>query len=248
MASEGGSGGLTASSGGPRLARVFVALKMAPEIAGELARIARELERLPVRLIASADIHLTLVPPWNEVSIPDAVCKLRRVADSFGIFTLEFRHVTYGPEPRRPRLLWAECAAGPDLTRLHASFFSRSGKRTSGRFGRTSRWRGFAATEPSSRANIRSIGILLSHNASVRSNSCNRPLPANAATGFLRRCGSAQIRDLYRPCETVRRGGLRRSRINAPPLDRFHPPPFPRVRRQAQEPAASRQSPRPPDP
>ena len=123
MASEGGSGeigGLAAGSGRPRPARVFVALKMAPEIAGELARIARELERLPVRLIAPADIHLTLVPPWNEVSIPDAVGKLGRVADGFGDFTLEFRHVGYGPEPRRPRLLWAECAAGPELARLHA--------------------------------------------------------------------------------------------------------------------------------
>ena len=123
MAPESGSGGIdapTASSGGPRPARVFVALKMTPEIAGELAQMAQELERFPVRLMAPADIHLTLVPPWNEVSIPDAVGKLGRAADRFGVFTLEFRHVGYGPEPRRPRLLWAECAAGPDLTRLHA--------------------------------------------------------------------------------------------------------------------------------
>lgn len=131
MASEGGLGEIdapTASSGGPRLARVFVALKMAPEIAGELAQMARELERFPVRLIAPADIHLTLVPPWNEVSIPEAVGKLGRVADRFGVFTLEFRHVGYGPEPRRPRLLWAECAAGPDLTRLYAELLLAFGQ------------------------------------------------------------------------------------------------------------------------
>ena len=123
MASESGSdeiGGLTSNSSGPRPARIFVALKIAPEIADELARMARELERYPVRLIASADIHLTLVPPWKEVSIPDAVGKLCRVADGFGDFNLEFRHVGYGPEPRRPRLLWADCAAGPDLAQLHA--------------------------------------------------------------------------------------------------------------------------------
>jgi RNA 2',3'-cyclic 3'-phosphodiesterase len=60
------------------------------------------------------------VPPWNEVSIPDAVEKLRRVIDSFGDFILEFRRVGYGPEPRRPRFLWAECAAGPDLAQLRA--------------------------------------------------------------------------------------------------------------------------------
>lgn len=123
MASETGSDqmdGSTASSGGPRPARIFVALRIAPGIAGELAQIARELERFPVRLVAPADIHLTLVPPWNEVSIPDAIGKLRRVAGGFGDFTLEFRRVGYGPEPRRPRLLWAECAAGQDVAELRA--------------------------------------------------------------------------------------------------------------------------------
>lgn len=123
MASETGSDqmdGSTASSGGPRPARIFVALRIAPGIAGELAQIARELERFPVRLVAPADIHLTLVPPWNEVSMPDAIEKLRRVAGGFGDFTLEFRRVGYGPEPRRPRLLWAECAVGQDVAELRA--------------------------------------------------------------------------------------------------------------------------------
>ncbi len=123
LASESGSdeaSGSTASSCGRRPVRVFVALKIASEIADVLAQFARELERFPVRLIAPADIHLTLVPPWNEVSIPDAAGKLRRVADRFGDFTLQFRHVGYGPEPRRPRFLWAECAAGPDLSQLRA--------------------------------------------------------------------------------------------------------------------------------
>jgi 2'-5' RNA ligase len=123
MTSESGPdeiGGLTVGSGSPQPARVFVALKMAPEIAEELAKMAGGLGRFPVRLIAPADIHLTLVPPWNEVSIPGAVEKLRRAADGFGEFTLEFRRVGYGPEPRRPRFLWAECAAGPEIAQLRA--------------------------------------------------------------------------------------------------------------------------------
>ena len=82
---------LTASSGGPQPARVFVALMIAPEIADALARMARELERSLVRLIVPGDIHLTLVPPWNEASIPDAAEKLRRVVCRVGDFTLEFR-------------------------------------------------------------------------------------------------------------------------------------------------------------
>ena len=117
-----------AGSGSPPRARVFVALKIAPEIADQLAQMARELQRFPVRLIAAADIHLTLVPPWNEPSIPDAVGKLHRVTDRFGDFVLEFRHAGYGPEPKRPRLLWAECAAGPELTQLRAMLLQTFGQ------------------------------------------------------------------------------------------------------------------------
>jgi hypothetical protein len=85
MASESRPGEIdasTASSGAPRLARGF---RRAQD--DELAQMARELERFPVRLIAAADIHLTLVPSWNEISIPEAVGKLRRVADRFGFFS-----------------------------------------------------------------------------------------------------------------------------------------------------------------
>jgi RNA 2',3'-cyclic 3'-phosphodiesterase len=131
MASESGPDeidGLAASSGGPQPARVFVALKIAAAIADELAKVARELERVPVRLVAPADIHLTLVPPWNEVSIPEAAEKLRRVADRCDDFTLELRHVGYGPEPRRPRLLWAECVAEPNIEQLRAALLLTFGQ------------------------------------------------------------------------------------------------------------------------
>ncbi len=123
MATECGPGetdGRVAGAVEPHPARIFVALKIAPAIADELAKVARELEQFPVRLVAPADIHLTLVPPWSEVSIPDAVEKLRRVADRCDDFTLEFRHIGYGPEPRRPRLLWVECVAEPNMAQLRS--------------------------------------------------------------------------------------------------------------------------------
>jgi 2'-5' RNA ligase len=112
----------------PQPTRIFVAIKIAPEIADELAQIARGLEPFPVRLVAPANIHLTLVPPWNEFSIQDAVEKLRSVTDRFGAFTLEFRYVGYGAEPRRPRLLWAECAAGQNIAELRAALLLMFGQ------------------------------------------------------------------------------------------------------------------------
>lgn len=108
--------------------RVFVGLKVAPEIGCELARLTRDLEQFPVRFVPTADIHLTLVPPWNETSIPEVVERLRLTADRFGAFALTFQHIGYGPQPRRPRLLWAECAATNDIVALHAALLQSCGQ------------------------------------------------------------------------------------------------------------------------
>ena len=110
-------------------ARVFIGLKVAPEIADELARLAKSIEQPSVRLIAPADIHLTLVPPWDEASMPQAIERLRQVASRFGAFWLTFERVGYGPQPRRPRLLWAECAAGDEIAGLHTALLEAFGQR-----------------------------------------------------------------------------------------------------------------------
>ena len=111
-----------------RPARVFVGLKVAPEIASQLAQLAATLEKPSVRPVAEADIHLTLVPPWNETSIPDAIAKLGRVAAGFGAFRLIFQHVGYGPQPRRPRLLWADCAATDEIAALRMALLQAYGQ------------------------------------------------------------------------------------------------------------------------
>ncbi len=108
--------------------RVFVAVKIASEIARELAQMAREIEAFPVRLIAPQDIHLTLVPPWYEVSIPAAIARLHAAADKAAPFSLAFMRLRYGPEPRRPRFLWAECAAGEELAALRIALLQVFGQ------------------------------------------------------------------------------------------------------------------------
>jgi 2'-5' RNA ligase len=117
--------------------RVFVGLKIAPAIAGQLAQFATALERPFVRPVAPTDIHLTLVPPWNERSISDVIAKLDRVAAGFSAFPLLFQPVGYGPQPARPRLLWAECAPTDEISALRAVSLKPSNKPTSGRLYRT---------------------------------------------------------------------------------------------------------------
>lgn len=111
-----------------RPARVFVGVKMAPDIARELVTIARELKDFDVRLVAADDIHLTLVPPWDEVSTSEAIEKLRPVSARYAAFPLTIQHVGYGPDARRPRLLWADCAVTDEIAALRAALLEIFGQ------------------------------------------------------------------------------------------------------------------------
>jgi 2'-5' RNA ligase len=108
--------------------RVFVGVHVAPEIARELAGHACGLKQFSVRLVAAADIHVTLVPPWNEASISETLEKLRQVTNNFGAFALTFQRICYGPQPRRPSLLWAECAATSEIVAFHAALIQAFGR------------------------------------------------------------------------------------------------------------------------
>jgi RNA 2',3'-cyclic 3'-phosphodiesterase len=112
-------------------ARVFVGIKVTDEIAQELAELARPLERQGVRLMLSIDIHLTLVPPWNEIDIAAAVATLQAAITDVKPFPLTFLHLGYGPRLREPRLLWVECAASAELSDLQTTLMTAYGKSNS---------------------------------------------------------------------------------------------------------------------
>jgi hypothetical protein len=95
--------------------RVFVGIKVAPELAQILAGTAKQLGNEGVRLVPDHDIHLTLVPPWNESDVVGASEKLRQAICGFGCFSLMFGNLRYGPTGRHPHLLWVECTVAAVL-------------------------------------------------------------------------------------------------------------------------------------
>jgi len=117
-----------------KAARIFVGLKVGSEIAQELAQLARSVERFPTRFVPSEDIHLTLVPPWNETSIPDAIEKLRAALSASGPFMLTFTCLNYWPNRHRPRLLCAECLQTDELKRLQSALLNAFGQTEDGPF------------------------------------------------------------------------------------------------------------------
>jgi 2'-5' RNA ligase len=108
--------------------RVFVGIKIAPDIARQLAELAAGLDQFSVRRVASEDIHLTLVPPWEEPSPSKAAATLQRVAGAFDAFALTIEHVGYGPEPRWPRMLWADCKPTGELLALQEALLAAFGQ------------------------------------------------------------------------------------------------------------------------
>lgn len=111
-----------------RPARIFVALRIVPDIAREFARRSEPLAKFSIRAVATDDIHLTLVPPWNETAIGEAIGKLADLAGRFAPFALLFRHVGYGPDPKGPRFLWVECVAGKELAGLRVALMQEFGQ------------------------------------------------------------------------------------------------------------------------
>ncbi|MBN1929051.1 MAG: RNA 2',3'-cyclic phosphodiesterase [Chlorobiaceae bacterium] len=87
--------------------RVFVGLPAGRELAGAAMEFRQAHAGLKVRWVKPEHLHLTLVPPWHCLDV-DAVCQaLRDEAARQAPFEVVFERVSFGPDPRRPRLIWA---------------------------------------------------------------------------------------------------------------------------------------------
>jgi 2'-5' RNA ligase len=111
-----------------RPAHIFVGIKIADEPAEELAALARPLRPHDVRLVPSNDIHLMLVPPWDEPETAGAVGTLQAAISDIKPFVLTLTHRRFGPNLREPRLLWMECAASDELADLRIALLAAYGK------------------------------------------------------------------------------------------------------------------------
>ncbi|MFH1161957.1 MAG: RNA 2',3'-cyclic phosphodiesterase [Candidatus Jorgensenbacteria bacterium] len=91
--------------------RVFVAISVPPALQGEILAWGSAHRELPVRWLSGKNLHVTLVPPWEEepARVPEVLAHLR---EAVGVLreplVLSFSLVRFGPDPRRPRLIWAE--------------------------------------------------------------------------------------------------------------------------------------------
>ncbi len=102
--------------------RAFVAIDPSPEIRDRLRALIGELEKTrgDVRWSGPGGMHLTLkfLGPVDEARAARIGQVLAAVASRYRPFQLRFEGTGAFPDERRPRVLWAGCAAGPELAAL----------------------------------------------------------------------------------------------------------------------------------
>lgn len=98
--------------------RVFVAIGVSPKLQETIVEWEKNYQKLPVRWLAPKNLHITLIPPWYEENVEGVAKSLSFLEGKPGSFEMEFDKVTYGPDPRRPRLIWAEGKAPEKIVRL----------------------------------------------------------------------------------------------------------------------------------
>lgn len=98
--------------------RVFVGIKI-KELQQEAAVFKSKFNQLPVRWIADEDLHITLIAPWEATD--EEIEKIKDKLSNTNFvrpFEASFKKITYGPDLREPRLIWAEGEASKGIIEL----------------------------------------------------------------------------------------------------------------------------------
>ncbi len=97
--------------------RIFLALTLSEALQAEIIAWETKYDRLPVRWLLGHNLHVTLVPPWYAKNLDEILATLRRQGGTRP-FEYEFNHVSFGPNARSPRLIWAEGKAPREMAEL----------------------------------------------------------------------------------------------------------------------------------
>jgi 2'-5' RNA ligase len=88
--------------------RLFVGFPISSELARQVIEWQRVHTRLPARWVSGRNLHLTIIPPWEE---DDPATLVKTIKDlSYprpGALTFSFHTINFGPDPEEPRLIWA---------------------------------------------------------------------------------------------------------------------------------------------
>jgi 2'-5' RNA ligase len=125
--------------------RIFVAINISDNLKNEIKKFRQKYNSLPVRWMPDENLHLTLMPPTEFVDneMVKMIEKFQPEADrplaeknpewKTGAIKISFNRVSFGPDLRRPRLIWVKCEENSKLESLKNRMTDILGLRRVGR-------------------------------------------------------------------------------------------------------------------
>ena len=100
--------------------RIFIAINLPEDVKKQLLEYKNKWPELPARWVSKDNLHLTLAFLGNTSNQELAeVCKLIQIVGGrHQPFSLEFTKIVYGPDQRRPSMIWATGEKSSELTVL----------------------------------------------------------------------------------------------------------------------------------
>lgn len=87
--------------------RIFVALPISKSLQKNILSFEKKYKNLPLRWIAPKNLHITLIPPWYGSNNNAVSRKLKAINVKNRASNILFERVEFGPNSKRPRLIWA---------------------------------------------------------------------------------------------------------------------------------------------
>jgi 2'-5' RNA ligase len=89
--------------------RLFIGIKAGYNLVEEVHKWrGNYIKKVDVRWTKDKNFHITLLPPWYEDEVGQAIRRLNDLKLNIKPFLVRFEKVGLGPDPKRPRLIWAK--------------------------------------------------------------------------------------------------------------------------------------------
>lgn len=101
--------------------RIFIAIGAGDELKREILKWqSSHNDKLDerIRWIRLEDLHITLIPPWYEEDVEGVNTRLTDKIHGRTPFKIKFDNISYGPDPKRPRLIWLSGKAPIEIREL----------------------------------------------------------------------------------------------------------------------------------
>jgi RNA 2',3'-cyclic 3'-phosphodiesterase len=100
--------------------RIFVAFPLSQQLQEIILNWRKTYDDFPVRWLEGKNLHITLIPPWEEENPATIIEKLQSLKHKFGAFQVAFTETGFGSDPAKPRLIWATGPTPQELLYIKA--------------------------------------------------------------------------------------------------------------------------------